>query len=154
MSELPSCGIYRTRQQLGEIPAGRLVYFHNHGNPGPGVYPPASWHQNRARFHEHGSTLASTSNFDELLEPLLAEGFYRVRAAFECCDQRCRTYESGTLVQLGYDAQANAILFVPEWRPEGFSLPERGTRVGADRLESLEPLNVPGTNVGVARVVH
>ena len=35
MSSLPPCGLYRTRRALGtSIPEGRLVYFHNHGDPG------------------------------------------------------------------------------------------------------------------------
>ncbi len=47
MSELPPCGIYVTTAALGGIPEGRLVYFHNHGDPGPGLYLPARWKGNR-----------------------------------------------------------------------------------------------------------
>ena len=51
---LPPCGLYATRATIGSIPPGRLVYFHNHGNPGPGIYLPASWKGNRARFEARG----------------------------------------------------------------------------------------------------
>jgi hypothetical protein len=38
MADLPPCGIYRTSQPLGDhVPAGQLVFFHNHGDPGPGI---------------------------------------------------------------------------------------------------------------------
>jgi hypothetical protein len=47
---LPPCGVYRTKTAVAGIEAGRLVYFHNHGDPGPGLYPPESWAQNRAKF--------------------------------------------------------------------------------------------------------
>ena len=42
-TELPPCGLYRTVKPIGSIEAGRLVYFHNHGDPGPGLYFPESW---------------------------------------------------------------------------------------------------------------
>ena len=153
MSELPPCGLYRTRKSLGDVPAGRLVYFHNHGNPGPGIYLPSRWQQNRAVFHENGIPLGDLE-WANTLEKLPAEGFYRVEASFTCCDQKCRTYEPGTLVQLGYDGNAEAILFTPEWTASGFTLPERGTRLDPSRLSKLEPLKVPGTHAGVDRVVH
>jgi hypothetical protein len=57
MSELPPCGLYRTVKPVAGIDAGRLVYFHNHGNPGPGLYPPDGWNANRARFSENGATV-------------------------------------------------------------------------------------------------
>ena len=39
---LPACGLYRTLLPIGDLEAGRLVYFHNHGNPGAGVYFPGA----------------------------------------------------------------------------------------------------------------
>ncbi|MGA9522733.1 MAG: hypothetical protein WBV82_14795 [Myxococcaceae bacterium] len=154
MSTLPPCGLYRTLRPLGDIPSGRLVSFHNHGDPGPGVYLPAGWVQNRARFHERGTTLTDPSWADEGLEPLPPEGFYRVKSAFECCEKRCRTYEADLLVQLGYDGEGRAILFVPEWSAQGFSLPERGTGIGLDRIAHLAPVKVPGTSAGQTRALH
>lgn len=35
------CGLYRTTRPIPDaVPAGVLVYYHNHGDPGPGVYLP------------------------------------------------------------------------------------------------------------------
>lgn len=153
MAELPPCGIYRTRHALGDIPPGRLVYFHNHGDPGAGVYLPSGWRQNKATFHANGTPIPEPS-WAESLEPLVPEGFYRVEAPFECCDKKCRSYERGSLVQLGYDGNAQPILFVPEWRADGFTLPERGSLVTEDRLQKLEPLKVSGTAAGATGVLH
>jgi hypothetical protein len=142
MTELPPCGLYRTLRPLGSIPAGRLVYFHNHGEPGAGVYLPQSWSLNRARFFAEGTSLPSPE-WAENLEPLPAEGFYRVAEPFHCCEKKCRLFEKDLLVQLGYDAEARPLLFVPEWTPAGMAIPERGTAVDGLRLSKLAPLRVP-----------
>ena len=55
--ELPPCGLYRTVAAIGGVEADRLVYFHNHGDPGPGVYLPERWTRNRATFSSRGNTL-------------------------------------------------------------------------------------------------
>ncbi|MBZ0118953.1 MAG: hypothetical protein K8H88_18290 [Sandaracinaceae bacterium] len=141
MSELPPCGLYVTRAPIGSIPAGRLVYFHNHGDPGPGLYLPASWRGNRARFDPKGQLLGDLRNADHLA-PLPREGFYRVVEPFHCCEKRCREFRAGDLVQLGYDASARSILFVPEIVDGELRVPERGSRVDPERMR-VEPLNVP-----------
>ena len=139
---LPPCGVYRTTLALGEeIPAGRLVYFHNHGDPGPGIYLPASWTANRARWLEQGHTVPSPAWAASLVS-LPAEGFYRVREPFACCAKRCREYDTDLLVQLGYDGDAQPLLFVPEWTSAGLALPELGVALDADRLTRLVPLKV------------
>lgn len=154
MPPLPPCGLYRTGRPLGDaIPPGRLVSFHNHGNPGPGVYLPSGWTQNRATFHPHGHTVPDAAWADSL-EPLLPEGFYRVERAFPCCEKHCRTFEADLLVQLGYTGEAVPLLFVPEWGQAGLRLPERGTRVEGERLRHLVPLKVPGMDAGHASPVH
>ncbi len=84
-TDLPPCGVYRTTQPIGEVPAGRLVYFHNHGDPGPGIYTPHDWKGNKARFHERGHTLTSPDEAKSLI-PLAAEGgktVVNLTAAFE-----------------------------------------------------------------------
>lgn len=141
MSELPPCGIYATRAPIGSVPAGRLVYFHNHGEPGPGLYLPSSWKGNRARFESRGHLLPAPESARDL-EPLPAEGFYRVAEAFYCCDSRCRRFDADLMVQLGYDGGARAILFVPELVDGSLALPETGTRVDRDRLAHLTRLRV------------
>lgn len=152
--ELPPCGIYRTTEALDEhVPAGRLVYFHNHGDPGPGVYLPASWSLNRADWHERGHTVPSP-DWVRSLVPLPEEGLYRVREEFTCCAEACRTYEENLLVQLGYDTEANAILFVPEWSAQGLAIPELGTHIDADRLARLELLHVAESDDEPDDTVH
>mgnify|MGYP001813250538 CR=1 FL=1 len=84
--ELPPCGLYRTLQTIGSIEPRRLVYFHNHGNPGPGLYLPRAWTHNRAEFHEKGQT-HDDPGLVRFLEPVPPEGFYRVEEAFDCCDK-------------------------------------------------------------------
>ena len=143
MTVLPPCGLYRTRAALADqIPAGRLVYFHNHGEPGPGLYLPSGWKLNRASWQKQGVTLSSPEWAATNLEPLPAEGLYRVRETFACCPKRCRTFEADLLVQLGYDAQATPLLFVPEWTDSGLAIPETGAALDSDRLARLAPLKV------------
>ena len=142
MDPLPPCGLYRTTGPLADaVPSGRLVYFHNHGEPGPGVYLPSGWSSNRATFHSQGTTLTDLS-WAGTLQPLAAEGLYRVVEAFTCCEKQCRTFEPDLLVQLGYDAEAHPILFVPEWKDEGLRFPDRGSGIENDRLRSLKAVKV------------
>ena len=147
ITELPPCGLYKTTEPIGEIPANRLVYFHNHGDPGPGIYLPESWSYNRARFAKRGKTLPDES-YAYSLEPLPAEGMYRVTEEFTCCEKNCRTFAETLLVQLGYNAKAEPLLFVPEWTEKGFSIPEMGTRLDTNRLNKLAPLKMVVSNTG------
>ncbi len=124
------------------MPAGRLVYFHNHGDPGPGVYLPVSWRQNRASFPERGILLPGDW-WAASLDPLAAEGFYRVRETFYCCEKQCQTFEPDQLVQLGYTAEADPLLFVPEVIDSVFIIPDRGTRIDRSRIAKLHPLKTP-----------
>ncbi len=140
---LPPCGIYRMRQPLADhIPAGRLVYFHNHGDPGPGVYLPARWNANRAEWQQNGHVIPSDAWASAALEPLLREGLYRVTRAFTCCATHCRTFPVDLLVQLGYDGAGHALLFVPEWGAQGLGIPLTGSRLDDDRLVHISPLVV------------
>ena len=68
MSEtnLPPCGLYRTTKPVGDVPAGALVYFHNHGTPGAAVpfqirvdNPPADAVDLEATFASPGEALAA-----------------------------------------------------------------------------------------------
>jgi hypothetical protein len=142
-SESIPCGLYRTTQPLGtKLPAGALVYYHNHGKPGPGIYPVERWSHNKAVFVTNG-ILVHDHRYPETLEALAPEGFYRVTREFTCCSQACTTFAPETLVQLGYNGRGEAILFSPSWSTAGVHLPERGTRVEDDRLVHLTPLRIP-----------
>lgn len=135
------CGLYRTTRPLeGRVGAPLLVYFHNHGDPGPGIYPAVRWQRNKAVFAEQG--LVVDAAFARSLVKLPEEGFYRVREAFSCCEKNCMTFTPDTLVQLGYDGAGNAIVFVPSWTENGLAFPEKGTRISDDRLAKLAPLKV------------
>lgn len=139
--ELPPCGIYRTLEAIGGIPAGRFVYFHNHGDPGPGMYLPESWVGNRARFSKQGHLLPKPADAEKLV-PLPPEGFYRVEKPFHCCSKKCRRYEPDTLVQLGYNGEGTPILFDPKWKGASVALPDRGTRIDFEALLSIGLLQV------------
>jgi hypothetical protein len=140
--KLPPCGLYRTTDQVGAIPQGRLVYFHNHGEPGPGLYLPAGWKNNRMQLAPRGMLLPSPEDV-RLLEPLPPEGFYRVANAFHCCQKRCREFEPDLLVQLGYDASGQAIVFVPELVDGTLALPTQGSRIDATNFVHLKVLKIP-----------
>lgn len=154
MSDLPPCGPYRTTIGIDQhVPAGRLVYFHNHGDPGPGVYLPMGWRLNRAEWAEHGHTIPSAA-WAHSLAPLAPEGFYRVTEPFACCARACRTYEADLLVQLGYDAAAAPLLFVPEWTAAGLAFPEVGIQIDADRLSRLALLRIVEADDDAGEGVH
>jgi hypothetical protein len=138
---LPACGLYRTAAPLGGITADRLVYFHNHGDPGPGLYLPESWTANRAHFSPRGATLPS--GFDQsALIALPPEGFYRVAAAFYCCAKRCVQLEPDAFVQLGYNGAGRALVFTPELASGSIAIPDHGTLIDDAVLPNLVALRV------------
>ena len=126
---------------IGGVGAGRLVYFHNHGEPGPGLYFPERWTANRAHFAPRGTTLPIIFDPNALLA-LPAEGFYRVTAAFFCCDKRCLRFEPEALVQLGYNGAGRPLLFTPELADGAITVPERGTPIDDEALAQLVALRV------------
>lgn len=139
--ELPPCGLYRTLKPIGNVEAGRLVYFHNHGDPGPGVYPPESWTANRAHFAKNGTVVPP--EFDaKWLHPLPVEGFYRVKAPFFCCEKKCVKFEPETFVQLGYNGNAKPLVFMPELAGSAIDIPQRGTAIDDNALDHLVLLRV------------
>lgn len=150
---LPPCGLYVTRAPIANVPAGRLVYFHDHGDPGPGIYLPTRWVANRARFDQPGTVLPSPEDAANL-EPLPHEGFYRVGEAFHCCAKKCRLFEADLLVQLGYDGAANAILFIPEMSDGAIGTPDRGTKIDRDQIAHLAPLKVAVASQPRDRTFH
>lgn len=153
--DLPPCGLYRTTRPLGAVPADRLVSFHNHGDPGPGVYLPASWTLNKATFQERGHTLPEPwAASARTLEPVPAQGFYRVARTFHCCARQCRQFAADLIVQLGYDGEARPILFVPELSDAGIAVPEVGTPTDLSTLEALVPVRLQQGGAQTARTKH
>ncbi|MDA3862737.1 MAG: hypothetical protein PF689_02605 [Deltaproteobacteria bacterium] len=136
------CGLYRTTKEMPEaIPAGTLVFYHNHGNPGPGIYPVQDWAHNKAVFAKQGVTIPDEVWADSM-KPLKAQGFYVVASPFHCCENKCMEFEQNTLVQLGYNGKGEPILFIPEWNLNGVSLPEKGNLVDEEKLEKLIPVKL------------
>jgi hypothetical protein len=141
-SELPPCGLYRTVKPIAGIEAGRLVYFHNHGNPGPGLYGPERWMHNRAIWSERGTTVAA--DFDaKSIRALPPEGFYRVKKPFYCCTKQCVQFEPDQLVQLGYNGVGKGLLFIPTLSSGAITVPERGTVIDDEAFESIAQLKFP-----------
>lgn len=146
---LPDCGLYRTTKAIGNVEAGRLVYFHNHGDPGPGVYLPAKWHQNRCTFSENGTTVPA--DFDpSSLHALPVEGFYRVTSEFHCCEKQCTKFETDVFVQLGYNGAAAPILFTPELTASGIRIPDRGSVIDERNMKHLVLLRIAERQGGSA----
>ena len=139
--QLPPCGLYRTLAALGTIPSGRLVYFHNHGDPGPGLYLPSGWTRNRVQLQQQGMTLSDPEMLRHL-EPLPPEGLYRVTESFHCCERKCRLFEPETLLELGYNAEGRAIVFLPEFVDGMLAIPTTGTAIDHDCLSKLKLLKV------------
>ncbi|MFT3694962.1 MAG: hypothetical protein QM831_17565 [Kofleriaceae bacterium] len=160
-TELPPCGLYRTTKQVGSIEAGRLVYFHNHGDPGPGLYLPETWQQNRAKFSERGMTVPA--DFDpKSISALPPEGFYRVTKDFFCCEKQCTKFEVDAFVQLGFNGNGKPIVFMPGLAASGIGIPERGSPVDDHTLKNLAPLRLanmpagekqPEINISMPRIV-
>ncbi len=143
MSREKPCGLYRTTLPIEDaIQPGMLVYYHNHGDPGPGVYLPRDWVNNRAIFDETGTTVPD-DKYAHSLEPLLDEGLYRVRQEFFCCEDRCQCFEEDLLVQLGYNGDAEPILFVPSMVDGALTFPDTGSIVEPWKLKQIAPLKVP-----------
>lgn len=139
--QLPPCGLYRTTAQIAGIPAGKLVYFHNHGDPGPGLYLPEGWKANRVQLSKRGTTLPSPGEVRNL-EPLPAEGFYRVTGPFHCCAKKCREFPAELLVQLGYNGEGQAILFTPELVDGMLAVPQQGSAIDSENFAHLRQLKV------------
>jgi hypothetical protein len=144
-SLLPDCGLYRTTKPLtdheGDVPAGLLVYFHNHSDSGlPVVIPPEHNIHNRWHFHGPGIAFRGLSWADSLTK-LLPEGFYSLRKAL--------TFDGGewpkaALTQLGYTRNGDPILFIAQVRAQleenDLFFSDRGVGITREQLAILEPV--------------
>jgi hypothetical protein len=146
-SILPNCGLFRTTKPLpeheAEIPAGTLVYFHNHSDSGlPVVIVPDHNILNRWHFHGAGIPFRGLSWADTLVK-LPAEGFYMLRKAL---DFEGGSWPKATLVQLGYTKTGDPILFIAQQRgnleENDLFFSERGVGVTREQLAILEALSV------------
>lgn len=132
-STLPKCGLYATGEPLegkeAAVPAGALVYFHNHSSQGPPLVllPEVNKH-NRWQFAERGYLVDSPNagTFVAALAAVPAEGFYVAQRAIQLPEDE--VLAPGTLVQIGYNRRAQPILFPAEFHGNGFSFPTHGYR--------------------------
>lgn len=144
---LPDCGLYRTTQALpaheDDVPAGILVYFHNHSDSGlPQIVLPDHNVHNRWHFHGPGVTFRSLA-WAASLGKLPPQGFYFLKDEI--------LFDGGswpkfTLTQLGYTRRAEPILFIAQEQhdPKENSLyfSEKGVKIDLELLSLLEPLVV------------
>jgi hypothetical protein len=144
---LPACGLYRTTKPLpgheAELPAGMLVYFHNHSDSGlPVVIVPEHNIMNRWHFHGAGIPFRGLAWADSLMK-LPAEGFFSLRKEFAF---EGGSWPKGTLVQLGYNKSADPILFIAQVRANleenNLFFADRGVSIPRDRLAMLEAVTV------------
>jgi hypothetical protein len=146
---LPPCGLYRTAKPLpgaeGEVGDGLLVNFHNHGARGmPVVLLPAFNMFNRWQWKSEPHHVRQLSWIDSL-ERLPLEGFYALGRELPV-ENGTATWPIGTLVQLGYDRSATAIVFVAQHRlnlsDNYLWFSDRGIAIDDDALASLQALTV------------
>jgi hypothetical protein len=140
---LPECGLYRTTKALPgheeRIPAGTLVYFHNHSDSGlPQVLAADHNVYNRWHFHGPGIEFRGLSWADSLTK-VPEEGFFTLRRELPFDGG---SWPKGTLVQLGYTKQGEAILFIARVRSRlaenDLFFSDKGVAVKSDQLSILE----------------
>ena len=146
-SILPNCGLYKTTKPLpeheAEVPAGILVYFHNHSDSGlPVVIAPEHNVMNRWHFHGAGIPFRGLSWADSL-KKIPQEGFYMLRKDLTFDGG---SWPKGTLVQLGYTRNGDPILFIAQQRASleenDLFFSDRGVGVAENVLANLEPLKI------------
>jgi hypothetical protein len=146
-SLLPDCGLYRTTKALPDhesaVPAGTLVYFHNHSDSGlPVVITPDHNIHNRWHFHGTGTPFRGLSWADSLTR-LPAEGFYVLRKSLSFDGGE---WPKAALVQLGYTRTGDAILFIAQVRAQlqenDLFFSERGVSIERDQLALLEQVQI------------
>lgn len=141
---LPANGLYRTTLPLPgreqQVPAGRLVYFHAQSDEGkPAVVLPREVVDNRWQFGNQGF-LVQDAAWPQSLVELPRQGFYVVRRELRI-GQGVKLPE-GVLVQLGYTAQGEAVVF-PGVLESGnrIAFQTAGAKVSDLQLDSLEVID-------------
>jgi hypothetical protein len=156
-NRLPDCGLYRATKALPgheeRIPAGTLVYFHNHSESGPLPSVLAPDHNVHNRWHFHGPPVEFRGlSWAESLERVSPEGFYTLRKELSFEGGR---WPKGSLVQLGYTRSADPILFIARVRSRleenDLFFSDKGVGIKRDQLALLEPATIyeePGDGTG------
>lgn len=146
-SLLPECGLYRTTKPLPgneeKVPAGILVYFHNHSDSGlPVVLTPD--HNVHNRWHFHGPAIEFRGlAWANTLQKVPEEGFFTLKKelAFEG-----GSWPRNALVQLGYTRNGDPILFMARVRSSlaenDLFFSDKGLKITRDQLSILDRANV------------
>ena len=140
---LPDCGLYKTTKALPgheeRVPAGTLVYFHNHSDSGlPQVLAPD--HNVHNRWHFHGPPIEFRGlTWADSLQKVPDEGFFTLRKELTFDGGK---WPKGALVQLGYTKQGDAILFIARVRSRleenDLFFSDKGVPVKGDQMSLLE----------------
>ena len=145
---LPPCGVYKTMAPLpGKedwVRENMFVYFHNHSQQGPPLLLlPATNVHNRWTFHDKGY-LIREMHYVSKLEPLLQEGLYTLTEPIYL--SRDEFIPESTLVQLGYNRNADPILFLSKYNENQVIFPNNGLKCTTEIFEMVEPVEfrVPG----------
>lgn len=142
------CGLYRATKALpgheDRVPAGTLVYFHNHSSnngPLPSVVPPD--HNIHNRWHFHGEAAIENlraPSWIDALEKMPEQGFYTLRRELKL--EGGGSWPRGAIVQLGYTQRADPILFVATVRARleenDLFFSDKGVSIPRDQLSILE----------------
>jgi hypothetical protein len=142
------CGLYRATKALpgneAKVPAGTLVYFHNHSSNGgvlPSVIPPDHNVHNRWHFHQEGAIENIRSpSWVESLERMPDQSFYTLRQPLPFDGG---SWPKGAIVQLGYTSTAEPILFIGRVRASlaenDLFFSDKGVGIKREQLSLLEP---------------
>lgn len=158
-SNLPPCGLYQTTLPLAgkeeEVPAGRLVYFHNHSKQGqPLLLLPATNTHNVWTFQDRGY-LIHDIGFVVTLKRLPAEGLYLTQTHIHSGNA---VLPERSLVQLGYNREAVPIVFPGRRAQNTIVFPDRGIRLANDAmLQTLQPVGfsvLPEVPEAPERILH
>lgn len=158
-SDLPPCGLYQTTLPLAgkeeEVPAGRLVYFHNHSKQGqPLLLLPATNTHNQWTFQDRGFLIADIG-FVVTLKRLLPEGLYITQTHIHTGNA---VLPEQSLVQLGYNREAAAIVFPGRRVQNTIVFPDRGIRLANEAmLQAIKPVGfvvLPEVPEAPERVLH
>ena len=116
------------------------------------ILPDANVH-NVWRFGEKGF-LVNSEEFIEGLEPLKPQGFYRMREHFHPNEDQ--VVNQHALVQLGYNNNAEPILFFPSRAEDanGLEFPSSGMKVPTAIYDLLEPLDMTGPHTPAKKHIH
>ncbi len=147
-NQVRDCGLYRATKALpgheDAVPAGSLVYFHNHSTnngPLPSVIPPD--HNVMNRWHFHAETAIDnlrSPSWVESLEKVPEQGFFTLRRELTFDGG---SWPKGAIVQLGYTKSADPILFIARVRTSlsenDLFFSDKGVGIKRDQLSILEP---------------